>query len=183
LQEFSNINKLCELIGRPRLFKQDFLEQKPKGFGLLIRPTRRSYLEFAHTLDKLLSENLNRSFFGADGLGLEEEISRRDGRVQEVPKGTIQLLEEWLALRIRFTVQGAPAQIVAPFRTIRKLRQNPAHRILEDEFSSEYQRKKELLISDIYTSISNIRALFQSHPRAKNYKFPKELNPKDVVLF
>jgi len=114
---------------------------------------------------------------------MDEEIQRRDGRVQVTTKGTIRLLEEWLAMRIRFAVDGAPATIVAPLKTIRRLRQPRAHSILKDDYSSEYQRKTAALISEVYTAISNIRALFQAHPRAKKYEFPEHLDPKNVLVY
>jgi hypothetical protein len=183
LEEFFHINKLCELVGLPLLFKQDFSSEKPKGFGLLIRPTRHSYLQFAHTLDKIVSENLDLGFFKAEGLQLSEETSRRDGRVQTAPKGTNRLLEEWLTLRIRFEVPGSAAEIVAPFKTIHKLRHPGAHSILKDDYSSDYQRKTEVLVSDVYTSISNIRFLLQSHPKARDYEFPTHLDPKNILVY
>jgi hypothetical protein len=183
LEEIFQINKLCELIGLRHLFKKDFTTEKPKGFGLLTRLTYDSYLEFAHLLDKIVSENLNLDFFRSEGLSMNEEKSRHDGRIQSVPKRTIRLLEEWLALRIRFEAMGAEKQIVAPFRAINKLRQPRAHTIVKDDYSADYQHKAEVLVSEVYTSLSNIRYLFQTHPDAKGYEFPEHLNPKNVLAY
>jgi hypothetical protein len=183
IEEFVHINKLCELIGLPPLFKRDFSTERPKGFGLLTRPTRDSYLEFAHTLDKIVSENLNLNFFKAAGLQLNEEIKRRDGRVHTVSKGTIRLLEEWLTSRIRFEVAGSARTLVAPFKTIHRMRHPRAHSIMKDDYSLEYQRKTEVLVSEVYTSISNIRFLLQSHPKAKEYQFPTHLDPKNILIY
>jgi len=181
--ELFHINKMCGLIGLPTLFRKDFSDEPPKGFGLLIRPTQLGYFEFAHTLDKLLSENLNPQFFEAEGLSLEDRKSREDGTVEVVRKGTLRLLEEWLTKRIKFEVQGGPPKILSSIRLVRKIRQNPAHNVLDDEFSISYQRKKERLIRGVYFSISSIRIIFQSHPCTRNYRFPEHLKLENLVLY
>ncbi|MGA2985879.1 MAG: hypothetical protein ABSG32_18890 [Terriglobia bacterium] len=181
--ELFHINKMCGLIGLPMLFRKDFSDEPPKGFGLLIRPTQQGYFEFAHTLDKLISENLNLRFFEAEGLSLEEQKAREDGTVEVIRKGTLRLLEEWLTRRIRFEVQGGPSKILSPLRLVRRLRQEPAHEVLADEFSTNYQRKKEKLIHDVYFSISNIRIIFQTHPLTGNYRFPERLKLENLVLY
>jgi hypothetical protein len=183
LEEICQINKLCELIRVPHLFKEDFAHEKPKGFGLLVKLTYDSYLEIAHTLDKIVSENLNSDFFRSQGLSMNHEQSIGHGRIQTASKRTIRLLEEWLALRIRFEAVGAEKQIVAPFKAVNKLRQPRAHTIVKDEYSADYQHKTEALVSEVYTSHSNIRMLFQTHPNAKSYEFPERLNPKNVLAY
>jgi hypothetical protein len=46
---------------------------EPKGFGLLMVPTKKRFLEFAQVLDKIIAENINQEFFAAQHLGLEEK--------------------------------------------------------------------------------------------------------------
>jgi len=181
--ELFHINKMCGLIGLPMLFRKDFSDEPPRGFGLLIRPTQQGFFEFAHTLDKLISENLNLQFFEAEGLSLEEQKAREDGTVELVRKGTLRLLEEWLTRRIRFEVEGGPSKILSPLRLARRIRQKPAHEVLDDEFSTNYQREKEKLIHDVYFSVSNIRIIFQTHPRTRNYQFPERLKLENLVLY
>ncbi len=65
-------------MGRPRLFVEDcsdHSERKPRNFGFLIRPTLEEFNAFVHTLDKLLSENINRDFFGNE-IAFETETVR-----------------------------------------------------------------------------------------------------------
>lgn len=181
--ELHHVNKMCELIGLPPLFIRDFADEPPRGFGLLMRPTRHSYLDFAHTLDKMLSENLNLYFFSAEGIALDETITRRGGREEVVRKGTLRLLEEWLTKRIRFKVEGGPLQILEAFKNVRKLRQKPAHAVVDDEYSPTYQEKKEKLISEVYISLSNIRMFFQTHPRTRDYRKPDDLKLENLVVY
>lgn len=98
-------------------------------------------------------------------------------------KGTLRLLEEWLTKYIRIDAENGPAIIVAPLREVRKLRQSPAHKFVDDEFSIQYQDKKQKLIADVYRAVSNIRRFFQTHPKASNYKFPEHLKPEHLVIF
>jgi hypothetical protein len=81
LEEQEIINTMCELMGRPPLFREVFKEdKKPRGFGFLIRPTLREFNDFVHLLDKMLSDNLNKKFFG-DDIPLEQEEVRNDGKI------------------------------------------------------------------------------------------------------
>ncbi|MGH9713458.1 MAG: hypothetical protein ACRD5M_09200 [Candidatus Acidiferrales bacterium] len=174
LEEFTHINKMCGLIGLPILFKQDFSDERPKGFGLLMNTTSQEYFSFANILDKLISENLNPQFFQAQGISLTvKETNER--------KGTLQLLEEWLKRFVHIEGNNGAAAILSPLRRVRKDRQPTAHTIIRDEFSPQYQIRKEQLIKDVYISISNIRMFFQTNPATKGYDFPTELDP-NVVL-
>ena len=183
LAEIFHINKMCELIGLPNLFRQDYSPEtrsndsgsplgEPKGFGLLMVPTKKHFLEFAQVLDKIISENLNIAFFGTQHLELEEKITRKNGDVIVTQKGTLRLLEEWLTKYIRIKSENGPAIILAPLKEVRKLRQNPAHRFVDDEFSIKYQDKKEKLIADVYWSISNIRRFSKPIQKQVAINFP-----------
>jgi hypothetical protein len=194
LEEISHINKMCKQIGLPELFRRDYSSEsaanysdgfpieEPKGFGLLMKPTKKAFLDFAQILDKIISENINPEFFKTQGIELEEQTSN-NGQTVVSSKGTLRLLEEWLTKRIRIHTENGPAIILAPLKEVRKLRQSPAHKFVNDEFSPEYQKKKEKLIGDVYMSISNIRMFFQTHPRARSYVFPEHLKPDNLVLF
>ncbi len=98
-------------------------------------------------------------------------------------KGTLRLLEEWLTKYIRIKGENGPAIVVAPLKEVRRLRQTPAHKFVDDEFSIQYQDKKQKLIAEVYRSISNIRMFFQTHPKARNYDFPDHIRPEHLVVF
>lgn len=185
---------MCQLIGLPPLFKNDFSGElatytertaaldEPKGFGLLLKPTKKAFLDFAHVLDKVVSENINRDFFAMQGIELNEEQTK-NGQTIVTSKGTLRLLEEWLTKRVRIYAENGAATILAPLKEIRTLRQGPAHKFINDEFSIQYQKQKEKLILDVYISLSNIRMFFQTHPHARNYAFPKHLKAENIVVF
>jgi hypothetical protein len=194
LGEIFHINQMCRLIGVPDLFRRDYSREtrsenddspldEPKGFGLLMVPTKKRFLEFAQVLDKIIAENLNLDFFAAQHLELEEKTARRNGDVVVTQKGTLRLLEEWLRKYIRIEGENGSAIIVAPLKQVRKLRQSPAHKFVNDEFSIQYQDRKQKLIADVYRSVSNIRRFFQTHPKASSYKFPDHIKPENLVVF
>ena len=193
LEEISHINRMCQQIGLPNLFRRNYSAEsrdyeddqpleEPKGFGLLMVPTRKRYLDFASVLDKIISENLNTEFFAVQGIELKEE-TLKDGQTLVVQKGTLRLLEEWLTKKIRIQAENGPTIIVGPLKEVRKLRQSPAHKFVNDEYSIEYQSRKEKLILDVYIAISNIRMFFQTHPSARGYAFPDHLKPENLVVF
>lgn len=194
LAEIFHINQICRLIGVPDLFRRDYSREtrgenddsgldEPKGFGLLMVPTKKHFLEFAQVLDKIIAENINQEFFAAQHLGLEEKTTRRNGDVVVTQKGTLRLLEEWLRKYIRIEGENGSTIIVAPLKEVRKLRQSPAHKFVDDEFSIQYQDRKQKLIADVYRSVSNIRRFFQTHPKASSYKFPDHIKPENLVVF
>jgi hypothetical protein len=194
LAEIFHINQMCQLIGLPNLFRWDYSREtrgdedgspldEPKGFGLLMVPTKKHFLEFAQILDKIISENLNTSFFTTQHIELEEKTTKENGEVVVVQKGTLRMLEEWLTKCVRIKGENGPAMVIAPLKEVRKLRQSPAHKFVDDEFSIKYQDKKQRLIEEVYRSISNIRMFFQTHPKAHGYEFPEHLKLEHLVVF
>jgi hypothetical protein len=194
LAEIFHINQMCQLIGLPNLFRWDYSREtrgdedgspldEPKGFGLLMVPTKKHFLEFAQILDKIISENLNTSFFTTQHIELEEKTTKENGEVVVVQKGTLRMLEEWLTKCVRIKGENGPAMVIAPLKEVRKLRQSPAHKFVDDEFSIKYQDKKQRLIEEVYRSISNIRMFFQTHPKAHGYEFPDHLKLEHLVVF
>jgi len=96
LWEMNRINEYCEMMGKPVLFRQSFWQtERPRNFCFLIRPTAKEFSEFCQTLDKMMSENINREFFRGE-ITEEYETVRKDGKIVISKKGTISLLKEWL---------------------------------------------------------------------------------------
>ena len=95
------------------------------------------------------------------------------------------MLEEWLTKQIRIHAENGPMIIVKPLKEVRKLRQSPAHRFIDDKFSLECQKNKEVLVVDVYFAVSNIRRFFQTHPhpKARGYAFPEHLKLGNLVVF
>jgi hypothetical protein len=175
LDEIARINKLCDAIGWPHLFRQDFSDEPPKGFGLLMNTTKQEYLNFAHLLDKIISENLDYDFFDAQNIAPMEGNNTR--------KGSLRRLEEWLQRDIHIEGENGAATILAPLRAARKARQPTAHSVVIDEFSPKYQRLKEELVTNVYVAIWNVRLLIQTHPRAAGFETHREPDPGDIVVY
>ena len=184
LSEQAEINKLTKLIGKPDLFKQTFEEHRPSGFHPMLRPTRQSFDEFIHLLDKLLSENINRDFFRRD-IPLEREITRDDGAVEVQRPGTVQLLESWLRTRYR-TSEGEDVshEVVAPLKEVRKLRQKPAHLLRANEYDQSYPVQQDKLVGEACRALTRLRVILWSHPRSGDrYTTPAWLDSDKIVFY
>lgn len=165
VQELNQINQMCVLIGKPQLFRESYCQERIRGFEFLLRPTKSELEDFVHLLDKMMSDNISKDFFRGD-LELEREVTRRtDGKIVVEPKGTIQLLEEWLRKFYRSAESEDPVEIlVKAFRKIRKLRQEPAHRIGLDMFDQAIFKEQRVLIIEAYNAVRILRIVFGLHP-------------------
>lgn len=173
LEEQYHLNKMCELIGFPKLFRKEYKDQKPRNFGFLIRPTEKEYNDFIQVLDKTLSDNINKDFFKKD-LALKHEKMRKDGKVEVTQKGTIQLLDEWLRLKFRPHVgDDSPInEMIKTFKKVRNQRNKPSHSIREDVFEQTYIKKQREIVVEVYTAIRTLRLIFMNHSLLKNYQVP-----------
>jgi hypothetical protein len=167
--ELHHINKMASLMGKPALFLDTFEgENKPKDFTFLIRPTAREFNDFVLLLDHALSDNLNKRFFEGD-IRLEEEVKRKDAKVEVRAKGTVRLLDEWLRLKSRTAHPRPVEEMLQTLRDVRKLRQTPAHRITDDEFDQKFFKQQRDLIVRAYKAVRLIRLLFARHPKVAGY--------------
>lgn len=184
LTEIAEINKLSVLIGKPSLFRDDFSAGRPAGFHPMLRPTGRGLQEFVHLLDKMVSENLNRDFFRND-IPLEEELPREDGKVQVVSLGTLKLLRKWLSTHYRSADDADVSdEILIPIKTIRDLRQKPAHAIDVDKFDISLPGEQDKLLLDVRKALQKLRLILMSHPRARSkYQPPDWLDGDKIVMY
>ena len=173
LEEIKIINEMCNLMNKPTLFKQSYLNKNLSEFSFLLKPTLKEYNNFIHLLDKLLSDNLNKDFFEHD-IPLEKEEERTDGKIIIMQKGTIQLLDEWLDKFFKSNNQGHIKEIIPILKKIRKLRQKPAHIIEENKFDNIYYSKQRELLNNAYKAIRTIRLIFANHPNVK-------INPPQII--
>lgn len=165
--EMRIINEMTLAIGKPTFFRTVYdSESRPREFTLMIRPTLKELNSFVHLLDKLISDNINKDFFRGD-LDLEDELPRGDGRVEVRQKGTLRLLEEWLTTNVRVQDEQPIRDMLATFRRIRQMRQNPAHTVHEDAFDHRYFREQRELLHDAYTAVRFLRLIFANHPLAR----------------
>ena len=165
LEELHQINEMANLMGKPPFFREEYArDKKPRGFGFLLRPTLKEYQEFIQLLDKLVSENINKTFFKGDLILYTEKVLS-SGIVERTQKGTIILLEEWLN-RVSFP---DPKPMIETFKKVRKLRQSPAHAVQEDEFNQRYIREQQKLVIEAYGAVRTLRLIFANHPKVKGY--------------
>lgn len=175
LQEKHHINNICELIGKPRLFRTEFEDyQRPRGFGILIRPTNREFRNFALQLDQLLSDDIDRNFFRGD-IELNRRLRDESGAEVVQPKGTIQLLEEWVEARFRPAEPELMTEMFRNFRAVRRIRQRPAHQIEDDAFDQRYVAEQRDLISRGYGAVHTLRMVLENHPLARGYEVPDHI--------
>ena len=171
IEELYHINRMCELMNRPCLFRKDFKNDKPRNFGFLIRPTSKEYYDFILLLDKMISENINRDFF-LDEVSFNSEHKRKDGKTIISPKNSLTLLDEWLKAKYKIRDRSPIQDMINIFKTIRKLRQNPAHMIDDNKFNQKHFKLQRDIIIKAYEGLRILRVIFSSHPYVKGYELP-----------
>lgn len=182
LHEQAEINKLCELIGHSPMFRKTFEHHWPPGYSIFFRPTKRNSLNFVHTLDKILSDNINKDFFG-DDIPDKEIVELPDGTREIKPLGTLRMLKNWLKEQIRFNDSDGLERLLQPLREVRDLRSRNAHQLVVDEFDQKYHDEQDRLVVDVYYSLASLRRLFAAHPDAAGYEPPSFLDLEKLRLF
>lgn len=182
LAEQLALNKLCKAIFDKELFRKTFeRETRPREFTFFFVPTQKNYDDFILLLDKMLSDNLNKDFF--DGIDSFEITKHADGSIERKEKGTLRLLEEWLNHNITMQTEGGIAMLMKPLKSVRKERQNPAHRISSNEYNKAFVDQQKKQLGEAYRSIRNLRNLFQGHPDAYGVEIPKWLDEGHIKFF
>lgn len=181
LLEMRVINEIATIVGRPPLFRDTFDHDHPREFSIFFRPTLRNFDAFVQVLDKMLSENIDKAFF-VGKVPDEERTIRKDGTIEVRQRGTLAMLDEWLT-RWRVTEPGYPASIMDALREVRTLRQQPAHRIVSNEYDKQYAVKQDELVERVYLSLRILRLVLQNLPQAKTVKVPDVLQQGRIKRF
>ncbi len=178
-EELGIINEMAMKIRGVPLFRKAYSrDTKPVGFGFLIRPTKKEYEAFVHLLDKMMSDNLNKKFFeGQIDLTFQEE---KDGVVVERPKGTITLLADWLAKRVKLSDPSHRDKMIEIFKRVRKERSPLAHEVQADEWNDKYFAKQRELMIEAYGAIRTLRLILAIHPSSKSVKVPDWLYRAEI---
>jgi hypothetical protein len=174
LTEINEINKICKIIGEPLLFRQSYVDSPPSEFNWLSRPTRSEYNSFVHVLDKIISENINRDFFKGK-IELVERIPLSKNKVLRVDKNTIRLLAEYFEKYWQFPDPKPKNEMIETFKIIRKARQDPAHKIMDNHYNPAYFERQRRLIYETFKAVRILREILMSHPKAKSYEPPRWL--------
>jgi len=156
------------MMERPPLFRKTFWQtERPRNFCFLIRPTAKEFIEFCQTLDKMMSENINRKFFQGE-VPEKQETTREDGKVVITTKGTIALLKEWLLKNWHPKDPVAFESGFLVFKEVRDLRNPQAHKLIDDVFDQKYLAEQRTLLTRVYDVMHALRFILGSHPRVKS---------------
>jgi hypothetical protein len=180
VEEIGQIHELCNVIGRKPLFKNTFQEDWPRDFGYLIRPTARELAGFAAVVDKMLSENIDRDFFRNE-VPYEDETTDKQGRTIVTQRGTIRILEEWLAVRFRTDDDEPIENAIVTLKNIRKMRNPQAHKIGVDIYDTEYFQKQTDIMRDAYGAVRTLRQVLHLHRKAKDHVVPDYLGEGKIL--
>jgi hypothetical protein len=167
LMEIEIINRMCELIKKPNLFKSSYKNNRPKEFSFLIRPTQSEFNKFMLLLDKVLSDNINKKFFEGD-IPLVDEVKRNDGNIVVNQRGTIQLLENWINKKYTPADLEPIKEMFQTFRDIRALRNPEAHDVNCDSFNQNFFKKQREIVLRVCDAIWTLRQIFGDHPLVKS---------------
>jgi hypothetical protein len=96
---------------------------------------------------------------------------------------TLQIFEEWLTSVFNVEGDSTISELFKPLKKIRRERQNPAHRISENQYDLQFIDKQKQIISDAYSVLRNLRNIFHQHPRAKNFEIPNWLENGKIKTF
>lgn len=125
-------------------------------------PTYKVYMDFVSLLEKIVVSNINESFFDAIKLNRYDN----EGNL----KGSLLCLKEFLQ-KVNPKIEE---EITSPLRKVRKLRQNPAHKIELNSYNIEYLNQQQELITIVFNSLNLLRKLIQTNPKVKcvDIKYP-----------
>lgn len=177
--ELNMLDKIANAIFGQSLFLSTF-DESTLTFSFL--PTSKNYYDFVLKLDKMISDNLNRDFFKFFNMEMYT-FNKSEDVVERINKGTIQLFEEWLLMNYHTEDTNRLKDIFKSFRKVRKERQVPAHKTIDNVFSKDYAKRQDTLMREVYLSMSSLRHIFQQHPNAKDVEVPKWLDEGIIKMF
>ncbi|TBN00920.1 hypothetical protein EYD45_13940 [Hyunsoonleella flava] len=181
--ELTCLNNLAQTIFSKQLFRKDYDEHnRPKEFTFFFTPTLKNYEDFVLLLDKMISDNINKDFF-KDKVEFYDIVELKNGMVERKSKGTLRLMEDWLGGIFKAEQNNELKKLFKQLKEIRRERQNPAHKISENEYDKKYIELQKQLINKAYHSIKGLRHIFQQHPLAKDIEIPDWIENGNVKTF
>lgn len=181
LEELRVINEMTQKIKGVNLFKEIFSEDdKPENFGFLILPTLREYELFCHTLDRMMSDNLNEGFF--DGEICQADLKEEE-TLEELKGKVIRKLEIWINKTILFSDSKPKDDMLKTFREVRALRSKPAHAHFTNKWDLGLFKQQQELVKKTYGAIRILRLIFANHSKAKAVEVPDWLYEGRIRTF
>lgn len=175
IDERNFVNILWERIFEEKLFLNVYsIETLPVNFCFLFIPTQKALRQFNHQMDKLFSDDMNVKHLRKllkEGFHNLQPVSEK----YEEPIGSLKALELWLN-NIYILEDGTRigAEIVKPFKAIRKARQPEAHKIIvEDKYDISIYREQNRILDEVYNALKKLRIVLSSHPICQGIKPPE----------
>ena len=84
------------------------------------------------------------------------------------------MMSEWLKQNIR-TNEDIDELIINPLKSIRKIRQVPAHEIYSNQYDKSLFKKQNEMILETYKAVRSIRLFFANYPGNRSIKIPEYL--------
>jgi hypothetical protein len=139
------------------------VDERPREFGWILRPSQHEWDGFILLLDKLLSENLR-----SDGLDAAHAARQNeDGH----HLGSLSRLQAMLTQRQ--IPAEAVKEVLAPFREIRNARQRPAHSLRTNITDRTFVHRQVELIGRVNESLELLRRFWQRHPANRDWEEPE----------
>lgn len=158
IQEISNINQLTSKIWNYNFFRTEFDKDKPVGFDMIYIPTYNVYMDYVLLLEKIVISNIDDKFFDVI------KWPRYDD------KGNLKKSLICLSEFLQKVTPNVKDEIMIPLKGVRKLRQNPAHKIEKNSYNIDYLNQQHELTAKVFNSLLLLREVFQTHPWAKDCK-------------
>lgn len=174
LDEMIVINKMCENMGIPHLFNKTYKPhtfEKPEDYRIMFLPTLKNYYSFILTLEKIIIHNINYKTFTTTAKYIKP-VERKDDKGNL--KHSLNMMSEWLKQNIR-TNEDMDELIINPLKSIRKIRQVPAHEIYSNQYDKLLYKKQNEMIIETYKAIRSIRLFFANYPGNKEIEIPEYL--------
>lgn len=181
LKELEIIKQMSEQIDRIPLIKKTFeYDEKPENFGFLILPTLREYELFCHTLDRMMSDNLNKEFFNdkIDPSDLSEGET-----MEKIDNQLIRKLEIWINKTVGFSDHEPKDEMFKVLRKIRKLRSVPGHSLFKNEWNLKFYEDQKKLVEQAYTAIRTLRLILTNHRSTRFVEVPDWLFKGEIRTF
>lgn len=157
--ELKNVSLLFENVWGAKLFRT---HGTPDDFGWILRADQREWDHFIHSLDKLLSDNINHAALDKAG------IAKKNAAGQSL--GTLVRLEQFMTEN--GVSLGKAKWALAPLREVRAGRQKPAHALRVNVTDKTFIRKQVRLMHDVNEVLINIRDWLASHPQNRGWGDP-----------
>ena len=182
LEEMSLINRLIDNLKLPRFFTNEYSpgsNENPSGYRGILSPTLDNYYSFVSLLEKMTINNISSKMFDVNVLGISGIPSQNGASPDEKIFGSLNKLEKWLEINLKsFPINV----IIEPLRRLRKERQIPAHKTIENKYDTSLYAKQNLLVFEIYHAMRYFRENLANHPLNRDVEIPEHLKLGENVV-